>query len=162
MRAQTQLSDTQFHLWFLFHLGCNLYTCICTIIILEMYIPMCTCCCLLRGLIFLCVVTVDHPTVLECIRFQGLERTINIPQEIGMNCSQFGILLLNDPNGTRVYNIERDYREIEQINTEILREWVTGRGKNPVSWETLIIVLHDIELHILASEIEEVKLKTIL
>ena len=46
-----------------------------------------------------------------------------------------------------------------QINTEILREWATGRGKKPVSWETLIEVLCDIGLGALASEIEVVKLK---
>ena len=103
----------------------------------------------------------DHPTVRDCIMFQRLgKRTINIPQEIGSNYYQFGLLLLDDPNGTRVRNIERDYREIEQINTEILREWVTGRGKKPVTWETLTEVLRDIELGTLASEIEDIKLKS--
>ena len=55
--------------------------------------------------------------------------------------------------------MERDYREIEQINTEILREWVTGRGKKPVNWETLTTVLRDTELGALASEIEIIKVK---
>ena len=91
--------------------------------------------------------------------FQGRWRTINIPQEIGTKYSQFGIFLLDDPNGTRVYNIEHKHREdAEQINTEILREWATGRGKNPVNWKTLTTVLRDIGLCTLASEIEEVKL----
>ena len=109
----------------------------------------------------LCIITVDHPTVRDCIMFQGLgKRAINIPQEIGSNSYQFGLLLLDDPNGTRVRNIERDYREIEQINTEILRKWTTGKGKKPVSWKTLTEVLRDIELCTLASEIEAVKLKS--
>ena len=108
----------------------------------------------------LCIVTADCPTVRDCIMLQGLgKRTINIPQEIGSNYYQFGLHLLDDPNGTRVRNIEHDYREIEQINTEILREWVTGRGKKPMSWQTLIQVLRDIELGTLASEIEVIKLK---
>ena len=95
--------------------------------------------------------------------FQGLERTINIPQEIGSNYYYFGLHLLDDPNGTRVRNLELEYRQnAKRINTEILREWATGRGKNPVSWETLIMVLRDIEFGALASEIEEVKLKTVL
>ena len=98
---------------------------------------------------------------MECIAFQGRERTINIPREIGSNYSQFGILLLNDPNGTRVSNIEDKHRgDAVQINTEILREWATGRGKNPVSWKTLTEVLHKIGLSTLASEIEVVKLKS--
>ena len=108
----------------------------------------------------LCAFTSDCPTVLECIRFQGLGRTINIPQEIGSNYYYFGLHLLNDPNGTRVYNIELEYRQnAERINTEILREWVTGRGKKPVNWKTLTTVLRAIELGALASEIEVIKVK---
>ena len=108
----------------------------------------------------LCVVTADYPTVLECTRFQGRQRTINIPEEIGTNYNRFGMFLLDDPNGTRVNNIERKHRgDAMQINTEILREWAIGRGKKPVSWETLTEVLRDIELGALASEIEVVKLK---
>ena len=95
---------------------------------------------------------------MECITFQGMKRTINIPREIGSNYSQFGILLLNDHNGTRVSNIEDKHRgDTVQINTEILQEWASGRGKKPVSWETLIEVLCDIGFGALASEIEVMK-----
>ena len=69
------------------------------------------------------------------------------------------MFLLNDVNRIRVCNIECKHREdVEKINTEILQEWATGRGKKPVSWKTLTVVLHDIELCTLATEIEEVKL----
>ena len=96
--------------------------------------------------------------MLECARFRGRKRTINIPQEIGSKYYYFGLLLLNDPNGTRVRSIEHEYRETECINTQIIQQWATGRGKKPVTWKTLTEVLHDIELHSLASEIETVKL----
>ena len=106
-------------------------------------------------LLILCAVTADCPTVLQCTRFHGSQRTINIPQEVGSNYYYFGLHLLDDPNGTRVRNIEFEYRpNVERINTEILQEWATGRGKNPVTWKTLIMVLRDIELGALASEIE--------
>ena len=83
---------------------------------------------------------------------------INIPQEIGTSYRQFGIFLLNDPNGTRTRNIEHNNREYaEKINTEILTEWATGNGKKPVSWETLVEVLRDIGFGTLASEIEVAK-----
>ena len=89
----------------------------------------------------LCAVTADCPTVLECTRFPGRQRTINIPQEIGSN-----------------YYYE--YRKnAERINTEIIREWATGRGKKPVTWKTLTTVLRAIELGALASEIEVIKVK---
>ena len=68
--------------------------------------------------------------------------------------------LLNDPNGTRVRNLELEYRQnAERINTEILREWVTGRGKKPVTWKALTTVLRAIELGALASEIEVITVK---
>ena len=112
------------------------------------------------SLYVLCDVTADCPTVLECTRFHGRHRTINIPQEIGSNYYYLGLHLLNDPNGTRIRNLELEYGpNAERINTEILREWATGRGKKPVSWETLTTVLRNIELGILASEIEVMKLK---
>ena len=40
----------------------------------------------------------------------------------------------------------------------ILQEWATGKGKKPATWQTLTEVLRDIELCVLASEIEAVKL----
>ena len=45
----------------------------------------------------------------------------------------------------------------EEINKEILEQWITGRGKQPVTWKTLTEVLRDIELNTLAGEIEAVK-----
>ena len=111
-------------------------------------------------LLFICCHYIDRPTVLECIRFQGKQRKINIPQEIGSSYYHFGLHLLDDPNGTRVRNLELEYRQnAERINTEIFREWATGREKKPVTWETLTEVLRDIELGALASEIEAVKLR---
>ena len=86
---------------------------------------------------------------------------INIAEKISTKYYDFGLLLLDDPNGTRVRNMELKYREdAERINKEILQEWATGKGKKPVTWETLTEVLRDIELCTLASEIEAVKLKS--
>ena len=95
------------------------------------------------------------------MRFRGRERRINIPQEISTKYYQFGILLLEDTNGTRVRNMEHKHRgDAKQINMEILEEWVNGRGRQPVSWATLTEVLRDVELSELASDIEAVKLQT--
>lgn len=110
-------------------------------------------------MLFVLSLAAGRPTVRDCIRFQGRERRINIPQEIGTKYCQFGIHLLNDHNGTRVKNIEHScHKESERINLNIIQEWVAGKGKKPVNWKTLTEVLHDIELCALASEIEAVKL----
>ena len=48
--------------------------------------------------------------------------------------------------------------DCEQTSLEILEEWIAGSGKQPVTWNTLIDVLHDIELGTLAREVAAVKL----
>ena len=102
--------------------------------------------------------TGDQPTQLELIRFRGKEGRINIPQQISTNSYKFGILLLEDNSGAIIRNIMHECRDNpEQINTKVLEEWVAGRGKQPVSWDTLIGVLQDIELDALARDIAAVK-----
>ena len=71
---------------------------------------------------------------------------------------QFGALLLDDSTGAKVKNLEhQQQRNAEQINQEILQKWLTGSGKNPVTWETLVEVIRDIELSTLADDIAAVK-----
>ena len=102
-----------------------------------------------------------QPTMMDLVRFQGRERRINIPQEIGINYRQFGILLLEDTNVSRVRTMEHKHqRDAEQINMEILEQWVSGSSKQPVTWRTLMEVLRDVELSELASDIGAVKLQT--
>ena len=59
---------------------------------------------------------------------------INIAERISTNYHDFGLLFLDDHNGTRVRNVELKHREdAERINKEILQEWTAGRTKKPVS-----------------------------
>ena len=44
----------------------------------------------------------DGPTLIGCIKFQGKQRIINTPQEIGISYVDFGVLLLDDHNGRRI------------------------------------------------------------
>ena len=96
--------------------------------------------------------------MIELVRFRGKAKRINIPQEISTNYYQFGILLLEDETGTRIKNIEYRFREnSEQINMEVLEQWINGKGKQPVTWEMLVEVLRDVELTTLAGDIAAVK-----
>ena len=45
---------------------------------------------------------VDKPNLMNCVRFQGREKTINIPQEIGVEYYKFGLFLLEDDSGSRI------------------------------------------------------------
>ena len=99
------------------------------------------------------------PTLPELLKFTCVNgRVINIPVEIATKYVQFGTFLLDDRNGSRVKIITHKHlNDPEQINTEILHEWLTGRGKQPVTWATLIKVLRDTKLFTLASNIVDVK-----
>ena len=112
----------------------------------------------LSELSFIIPLTGDQPTLNELIKFQGRTGRINIPQEIGTNFTNFGILLLNEQRGNRIDSIIHECRDNpEKITLRIFQEWIAGRGKLPVSWDTLIEVLRDIDLGTLADDIAAVK-----
>ena len=51
--------------------------------------------------------------------------------------------------------IAQEHRgNVDTINKEILKKWLQGRGKKPVTWRTLIEVLRDSQLSELADEIQ--------
>jgi len=102
------------------------------------------------------------PTLPELLKFTCTDGgVISIPVQIATKYVQFGALLLDDRDGARVRIMEHKHlNNSEQINTEILREWLTGSGKLPVEWVTLVEVLNDIQLSILAGEITTSKCRS--
>ena len=103
----------------------------------------------------------DRPTLGECVQFPGRKGSIvNISQEIGTKYYEFGLFLLdNDRIRAIAY---KHMNDAEQINCEVLRQWIADKGKHPVTWKTLCEVLCDIELYTLAGEIEAVNVMNIL
>ena len=83
-------------------------------------------------------------------------KCINIPEQISDKYMTFGILLLNDDNGAIVNEISLRYlKDHVQINIDILRRWINGEGRLPVSWETLTACLRDTGLSKLADDIQQ-------
>ena len=99
------------------------------------------------------------PTLPELLKFTCTdERVLNVPVEIETKYVKFSAFLLDDSTGSRVKIMAHKHlNDAERINTEIIQEWLTGTGKHPVNWRTLVEVLRDIELSALANEIEAVK-----
>ena len=102
------------------------------------------------------LVAVEMPKLPKLLCFPGKGGAkINIPQRIGTKYSQFGVQLLNDETGEEIDAVVAKCREdAEQINFEILKLWVRGKGK-PLSWDVLIDVLKDVGLGTLASDIKD-------
>jgi hypothetical protein len=76
------------------------------------------------------------------------DEKLDIIQEIG-DSTKFGVLLLQDKRGTALQGISDKNR-----NYEILKRWIQGRGRTPVTWKTLVEVLKEAGLNTLASDIE--------
>ena len=72
-----------------------------------------------------------------------------------MKYRTFGILLLDDQTGSKITAIEQKrLNDAEQINIDIVQEWLQGNGKKPVTWQTLVGVLNDTGLYALAKDID--------
>lgn len=83
---------------------------------------------------------------------------MNLAKKIGSDYMTFGVLLLED-DGEQISAIENELKcNAEKINLRVLQLWVQGKGKQPVTWATLVTVLQDIGLLKLACDIETVKL----
>ena len=95
------------------------------------------------------------PNLQEFLKFTFTDgKVISIPVEIGTKYFEFGVFLLDDRSGSRVSSMAFRHQNIpKQINIQILQEWLEGSGKRPVTWATLVEVLHDIGLSTLADEI---------
>ena len=73
--------------------------------------------------------------------------TINIINEVGMQYEVLGTLLLNDTRGGILPTIKSEkLLNATEITTEIMRRWLNGKGRQPVTWQTLIECLHFVGL----------------
>ena len=98
----------------------------------------------------------DRPTFPKLLNFKTSSGTVNIAKRIGADYNLLGIFLLQDEDGTVTDAIadERHHNPFK-VNYEILKQWIQGKGRQPVQWSTLIDVLKKIELSELAKKIEE-------
>lgn len=69
---------------------------------------------------------------------------------------ELGYILLDDGDGTIVDKIAEECdHKAEKIVKEIMKRWIRGKGKHPVSWETLIDALRTVGLTKLATCIDK-------
>ena len=94
----------------------------------------------------------DCPVMNELTMFRGVEDKFNITRRIGSKSSEFGKSLLGEENEADVQSIIAKRRGDE--NSQILQMWLDGKGREPVTWGTLIEVLQEVGLEDLAHDIE--------
>ena len=75
--------------------------------------------------------------------------------EIQNDYVKLGIQLLQDDNGNIIAGIERKkHGDPGDITVEILRQWLQGKGRKPVTWQTLVECLQSTGLHVAANYIQ--------
>ena len=104
----------------------------------------------------LCFQSVDEsPTLPELQCFPVKDQFENIVAAIQNDYEHFGIQLLEDSNGVRIKGIEKSNRgDSVAITVEILRQWLQGKGRTPVTWQTFVECLRESGLNVPADYIE--------
>ena len=94
--------------------------------------------------------------MINIVNFPLQDSKVNLTKEVGKKYPEFGILLLEDPTGAHISALEKELmKNAEDINYRVFQEWLQGKGRQPVSWETLVSVLEDIGLNQLAKSIRD-------
>ena len=95
------------------------------------------------------------PTLQTLRHFPVKKEHIDIAAEIGPDYEKFGTLLLEDKKGNKVKNIKvSEHGDPVDITVDILKQWLQGKGRKPVTWKTLVKCLRDTDLNAVADDIE--------
>ena len=97
----------------------------------------------------------DDPNLPDLRQFPVRNGVKDIVAEIQNDYSHFGTILLEDKNGNIVKGIERAKREDPvDVTVEIVRQWLQGKGRKPVTWSTFAECLKESNLYVAAEDIE--------
>ena len=85
-----------------------------------------------------------------------LLQKLHVFEEIAADSDAFGTSLLEDGMGNKMEGIRYSAKKpsVEEINREVFHQWLKGKGRQPINWNTLIEVLKELKLHTLAERIE--------
>ena len=85
----------------------------------------------------------------------GRDEYLNIVQRTASHYAKLAMHLLDDVNCVITESLEMQFHHNpERIATAVYMNWISGTGRKPISWQTLVCVLRDIQLNSLAEEIE--------
>ena len=105
--------------------------------------------------------TDKRPTLLQLtlLKSPSGER-VEIISTLAPDWKDFGIQLDFDDTGRTLDRIDREHplRPIDCC-TQMMREWLEGRSRQPATWATLIDLLKCVHLNVLAEQVERMLLE---
>ena len=85
----------------------------------------------------------------------GNREKIKIIDRLSPHWNRFGVLLAFDDNGTQVETIDKKHRGDPLACCQAMfQHWLSGNGRKPLSWRTLIELLEDSDQELLAGEVQ--------
>ena len=85
----------------------------------------------------------------------GVRKNLDIIQSTSTSYTKLGMYLLDDDNCEILDSLEESCcHDPVKIVTAVYKKWITGTGRKPVTWQTLVDVLRDIKLNSTADDIE--------
>lgn len=92
----------------------------------------------------------SFPTLVE-----GMRKNLDIIQKTSLSYVKLGTFLLEDDNCDIVDSLKEKFQgDPVNITHAVYKRWISGTGRKPLTWQTLVDVLAEIELCSVADEIK--------
>ena len=98
-----------------------------------------------------------RPTLLQLTHLDTPSgKKVEIITHIAAKWRKVGIHFNFDPTGHTIDLIdERRRSDPEACCTDMMKEWLGGRGRQPTTWATLVEILRNVEFNVLADDVEQ-------
>ena len=93
------------------------------------------------------------PALHELERLEGQGKVVKVIKGVADKWKQFAMRLHFEFNDIRRIEKDNHHQQVDAC-LNVVGEWLSGEGRQPVTWRTLITVLNEIELSELAKDLE--------
>ena len=97
----------------------------------------------------------SKPTLPYILAFPFKTGVDSIVKKIAGSRNVFGVLLLEDNDGSIISGIAASNQSPSEITLAIVCHWIQGNGQQPISWDTFIDTVRKAGLVTLADDIRE-------
>ena len=96
----------------------------------------------------------EMPQLHQLQRLSRDNDVINVIKAVAPSWEKFALYLTMDSNMIDIW--KRDAYQVEDAAMKLFDHWLKGNGRQPISWKTLIQALHENDLSIIATKVEEI------
>jgi hypothetical protein len=96
----------------------------------------------------------EMPRLHQLQRLCGDSVVVNIIRAVAPSWEKSALYLTIERNMIDIW--KRNADEVEDATRTLFGHWLNGNGRKPISWKTLIQALHESNLPIIATQVEEI------